>query len=597
MSLTFWKLLLVYAGLSIGLTCGFLWSSSTWQRKAVLDQAAETLEQVAQGLIQAAAANPSTVESSSNLATELTTEIQTSQRDSRWTLMLLDEGGRYLAGADQPTTDVAAAAEVQTALRGQVAHTARQEAGKSVLHVAVPVYHGADLVGVIRVSRDLTEIDTSLAAEQRWLALWAGIGSLLAIAISYGILTRIMGPLAELTAGARAIVGDQIDPLASGSADEPAALGRALHDMQRKLADRVVQIKDDTERLATVLGNMAEGVVAVSAEESILLANEASRDLLEMTVADPIGRPLLEVTRSLVVHAAFVEALKSSSPVQQEFAAPGAARRVLSLRATRLPGTPSPGVMFVLHDVSELRRLENLRREFVANVSHELKTPLASIKAYAETLKMGAINDPEHSMVFVTRIEEQAERLHQLILDLIRLARVESGQESFEIVDVELAAAVHDCLDQYSAAAAQKQIAVKLVPPPSSVAVRADEEGIRTILSNLIDNAVKYTPAGGNITIRWLDDGSGVTLEVRDSGIGIAEKDQARIFERFYRVDRARSRDMGGTGLGLAIVKHLAQAFGGSVRLESQPKQGSTFRIQLPRGRMPASLHARAASS
>jgi two-component system phosphate regulon sensor histidine kinase PhoR len=172
-----------------------------------------------------------------------------------------------------------------------------------------------------------------------------------------------------------------------------------------------------------------------------------------------------------------------------------------------------------------------------------------------------------------------------LILDLIHLARVESGQEAFEIVDVDLAEAVQDTVDQYAAAAVQKQIVLETTEPPSAVIARADQEGIRTILSNLVDNALKYTPEGGRVTLRWYAHSQEAVLEVQDSGIGIAEKDQARIFERFYRVDRARSRELGGTGLGLAIVKHLAQAFGGSVGLTSSPKQGSTFRIHLPLGR------------
>jgi two-component system, OmpR family, phosphate regulon sensor histidine kinase PhoR len=210
---------------------------------------------------------------------------------------------------------------------------------------------------------------------------------------------------------------------------------------------------------------------------------------------------------------------------------------------------------------------------------------------------MGALNDPEHSLAFVGRIEEQAERLHQLILDLIHLARVESGQEAFEIVDVDLAEAVQDIVDQYSAAAAQKQITLEAIAPTRPVTARADEDGIRTILSNLVDNALKYTPAGGRVTLRWYADDQAAMLEVQDTGIGIAEKDQARIFERFYRVDRARSRELGGTGLGLAIVKHLAQAFGGSVGLDSVPKQGSTFRIRLPLARTANTVPPTAASS
>lgn len=434
-----------------------------------------------------------------------------------------------------------------------------------------------------------------LISVSTWQAILA---SIVAVTVTYFMVARIVRPLAELTEGAQAIVDDDRDnPHPLASKDELGVLGHALNRMQSKLAARVDQLNQNSERLASVLGNMAEGVIAVSTDENILLANEASRKLLDIMVANPLGRPLLEITRSLAVHAAFVEALKSASPVEKEFAVSGAARRSLALRAMRLPGQPCPGVMLVFHDVTELRRLENLRREFVANVSHELKTPLASIKAYAETLKMGALNDPEHGLAFVGRIEEQAERLHQLILDLIHLARVESGQEAFEIVDVDLGEAVQDALDQYSASAAQKQITLEAIAPLKPVIARGDEDGIRTILSNLVDNALKYTPAGGRVTLRWHADEHAALLEVQDSGIGIAEKDQARIFERFYRVDRARSRELGGTGLGLAIVKHLAQAFGGSVGLVSVPKQGSSFRIRLALARSTNTVPGTAASS
>jgi two-component system phosphate regulon sensor histidine kinase PhoR len=212
-----------------------------------------------------------------------------------------------------------------------------------------------------------------------------------------------------------------------------------------------------------------------------------------------------------------------------------------------------------------------------------LKTPLAAIKAYAETLRLGAVNDPEHNLAFVQRIEEQADRLHQLILDILQIARLEQGQETFEIVPVPLAELIEQCVHQFADAAAVKQIALGVELPSREVAALADEEGVQTILSNLVDNALKYTAAGGRVTIRCRESDDVITLEVEDTGIGIAAKDQSRVFERFYRSDRARSRELGGTGLGLSIVKHLAQSFGGSVGLVSELDRGSTFLVRLPR--------------
>lgn len=418
------------------------------------------------------------------------------------------------------------------------------------------------------------------------VALW----SLVTIAIvamgyvSYSSIENIVSPLALLSDSVRrSKMIDESVPLNIDPDNDLALLSDSFGQMQEKLAHRVDEVQENTERLQTVLQSMVEGVLAVDPEHSIMLANDAARKMLDFAKSNPLGRPLLEVTRARPVFEAVNTAFNSPGPVELEFESPGVHRRCLALHATRLPGSPCPGVMLVLRDVSELRRLENLRRELVANVSHELKTPLAAIKAYAETLRLGAVNDPEINLTFVHRIEEQAERLHELILDILQIARVEAGQEAFEICDVPLHELIEECLAQFADLAQSKR--VELIGPPidQEIFVRGDEEGVRTILNNLVDNAIKYTPADGRVTVRCTIETSAVMLEVQDTGIGIAEKDQARVFERFYRVDKARSREMGGTGLGLSIVKHLSQALGGSVGLDSTIGKGSTFRVHLPR--------------
>jgi two-component system phosphate regulon sensor histidine kinase PhoR len=588
----FWRLFFVNVCLSVALAFVFLGCLANWQTTIVLEQTKAALTEKLGGLIRAAAAR------NGELRTALVDEINVSLRESPEALLLVDEHGTFLAGIEADRGVLADLPEIQAALGGDTGQSISNLSQGRLLQVALPVRQGNSIIGALRVSRDLGDVDEGIVRLRQRLAIFVIVGTAIATITSYFVISRMVHPLVVLTEDAQAFAErGRARPLRPGFSGELGALARALDQIQQNSAERVERLEESAERLTSVLGNMAEGVVVVSPAESILLANAASRKLLEMTVADPIHRPLLEITRSLTVHAAFVEALRSPVPVEREFESTGS-RRVLSLRAMRLPGQPCPGVMLVLHDVSELRRLENLRREFVANVSHELKTPLASIKAYAETLKMGALNDQEHGLIFVNRIEEQADRLHQLILDLIHLARVESGQEAFEIGDVDLGEIVQDCLDQHAVAAAQKQLRIVPIPPDDQAVVQADEEGMRTILSNLIDNAIKYTPAGGQIIVRWVANERGVLLEVQDTGIGIAERDQARIFERFYRADRARSREVGGTGLGLAIVKHLVQAFGGSVELESVPKRGSTFRIHMLTGRqLPVPLRAAPAPS
>jgi two-component system phosphate regulon sensor histidine kinase PhoR len=254
-----------------------------------------------------------------------------------------------------------------------------------------------------------------------------------------------------------------------------------------------------------------------------------------------------------------------------------------------MPGSPPRGVLLVLHDTSELRRLERVRQEFVANVSHELKTPLSVIKACVETLLEGAADDPQHRAPFLERIAEQADRLHALILDLLSLARIESGTEVFQSQAVPLGPAVAACLERHRTRAKGKDLLLEAVAPSAAfdgkeeLAAWADEEAINQILDNLVDNALKYTPPGGRIAVSWRAENGEVCLEVRDTGIGIPEQDLPRIFERFYRVDKARSRELGGTGLGLSIVKHLVHAMQGSVQATSRLGQGTMFLVRLPR--------------
>jgi two-component system phosphate regulon sensor histidine kinase PhoR len=239
----------------------------------------------------------------------------------------------------------------------------------------------------------------------------------------------------------------------------------------------------------------------------------------------------------------------------------------------------------VFHDITDIRRLEQVRREFVANVSHELKTPLAVIRACAETLVNGAMDDIEHREEFLKQISEQSERLNSLILDLLTLNRVEGGIEIFDRQAVALEPIVGRCVARHRARADAKHQTIGFESREANgtpVHAWADEEAVEQIMDNLMDNAVKYTPHGGRVQIRWWEDNGEVQIEVQDTGIGIAERDLPRVFERFFRVDKARSRELGGTGLGLAIVKHLAQAMHGTVSVSSQVGTGSTFSVRLP---------------
>jgi two-component system phosphate regulon sensor histidine kinase PhoR len=331
-----------------------------------------------------------------------------------------------------------------------------------------------------------------------------------------------------------------------------------------------------------VLRGMVEGVVALDAGQHVLFANDQALRFLGLPPGESVHRRLWEVVRQRPLLDLIDRALKQTEPISAELDWNGLPARNLTVHAARLsPG--AGGAVLVLHDTTELRRLERLRQEFAANVSHELKTPLAVIRACVETLLDGAAEDPESRDRFLRQVDDQAARLHALILDLLNLSRVESGAELFEFGRVAVAGAVDACVERHLARAEARRQTLRVEAGPPDLAAWADEEAVEQILDNLLDNAVKYTPEGGRVTVRWRAEDGQVVLEVADTGVGIPEADLARVFERFYRVDKARSREVGGTGLGLSIVKHLAQAMKGSVRAASRVGQGTTFTVSLPR--------------
>jgi two-component system, OmpR family, phosphate regulon sensor histidine kinase PhoR len=398
---------------------------------------------------------------------------------------------------------------------------------------------------------------------------------------------RLSRSLRELTRGLdRIAAGEYGRQVFVPDGDEAADLGRTLNQMSSRLAGQFAQLEEDRQQLRAVLSGMVEGVVALDAEQRVLFANERAAQLLEFHPQAVVGRKLWQVVRQRSLQDVVQRALAGPDPCEEEVTWNGPATRHLTVHAARLLGSPSRGAVLVLHDTSALRRLERLRQEFVANVSHELKTPLAVINACVETLLDGAADDPKNRELFLEQIKDQADRLHALILDLLSLARIESGTEVFEIQGVPLEKVATACLERHRARAEgnhQQLTAAATEGEQAPVVAWADEEAVAQILDNLVDNALKYTPPSGRIAVRWWAEPEEVCLEVADSGIGIAERDLPRVFERFYRVDRARSRELGGTGLGLSIVKHLAQAMHGSVRAASQLGKGSTFSVRLPR--------------
>jgi two-component system, OmpR family, phosphate regulon sensor histidine kinase PhoR len=474
-------------------------------------------------------------------------------------------------------------------------------------------------VCIVRVSRPLASIASELNDLRQTVWSIAAATAVAVLVLAFVLARRITRPLRDLTAGAEQIAaGDYGHKVDAVRADEFGIVARAFNTMSERLAQQFRQVQEDRQQLRTVLSGMVEGVIAIDAEQRILFANDRAGELLEFPTESAIGLKLWEVVRQRAFHDAVERARNSPEHNREEIDWNGPTVRSLAVYVGSLAGPLPAGAILVLQDTTELRRLERLRQDFVANVSHELKTPLSVIKVCVETLLDGAIEDVEHRSSFLEQIEDQANRLHMLILDLLSLARIESGEEAFELTAVSLEAAVRDCVERQGARAEAKQQVLQACGPEQRVGSQesgvrsqesgvrsrelgvgtqessqdvllppvvawADEEAVAQILDNLVDNAVKYTPEGGQIQVRWYANDGQVCLEVEDSGIGIPERDLPRIFERFYRVDKARSREMGGTGLGLSIVKHLAQALQGSVTASSRLHHGTKFTIRLPR--------------
>jgi two-component system phosphate regulon sensor histidine kinase PhoR len=411
---------------------------------------------------------------------------------------------------------------------------------------------------------------------------------------------RLIEPIQDLTQHAQRIAaGDLGGKVYVSSRDEMAVLARTFNDMKECLAEQFAELENDRQQLRTILFGMQEGVIALDGEERILFANQRAAVLLGFQTQSAVGRKLWEIVRQRTIYDMVRRVLGGEAACQGEMETEAPEARFLLIRGVRLPGPGIRGAVLVLHDATELRRLERVRQEFVANVSHELKTPLAVIKACVETLADGAVEDEKNRGGFLQQIAEQADHLHALILDLLSLARIESGSASFEFEPVYLDPLVAECVERHSSRAVGKQQTLEIGSAVNGVAQKgsprldalpanppvawADQEAVSQILENLVDNAVKYTPEGGNIWVRYRGDGDQVVLEVEDTGIGIPERDLPRIFERFYRADKARSRELGGTGLGLSIVKHLVQSMHGSIRASSRLGKGTTFEVRLPR--------------
>uniref|UniRef100_A0A7V6A662 histidine kinase n=1 Tax=Desulfobacca acetoxidans TaxID=60893 RepID=A0A7V6A662_9BACT len=475
--------------------------------------------------------------------------------------------------------------EIEAALAGKVGQDQRQAGGQLMMYLAVPAMEQGKPVAAVRAALPLGHIRQALSA----VYLKVGLGSLgiifLGAGVSLVLSRRLTRPLEEFRRGAERFArGDLSLKLPRPDLAELVGLGETMNHMAAQLDERIGTIIRQRQEQEAVLASMVEGVIAVDSRSRIISLNRAAANLLGMDPAFVIQRSMNEVVENPDLQWFITRSLAASETIEGEINLHGDKPRFLQAHGTTLKDSQGKafGVLIVVHDVTRLRQLENARRDFVANVSHELKTPITSIKGFVETLLEGAMLDPDHAEEFLRIIGRQADRLGAIIEDLLSLSRIEQEAEQGKIhlvgrkIRTILKAAIQAC----NTRSAEKKIAVNL-DCPEDLRARINGPLLEQALINLIDNAVKYSDPGSLITVQAHKEDGQVVINVKDQGVGIAKEHLPRLFERFYRVDPSRSRKVGGTGLGLAIVKHIAQAHGGKVGVESTPGQGSTFTIVL----------------
>jgi two-component system phosphate regulon sensor histidine kinase PhoR len=463
--------------------------------------------------------------------------------------------------------------------------------GERYSYLALAVPSKDHPLGFVRCAVRMDDVEARLRGVRNVVLSVGAVTALLAVLFALYFTRRFTAPLTEMTESAESIArGDYERSARFEGGDEIGRLSQAFDTMTSQLQERLATITGDRNKVLAILASMVEGVIAVDRDERVVHMNQVAGSVLDVSPERCVGKRIWEVTRVIPVCEILdlVARTAQEASAECQIAADPSTKspaRTVELRASPLRDGSGAlaGAVVVLHDVTALRKLENVRRDFVANVSHELKTPLTAIRGLVETLLDDRTMPEETQRRFLEKVRDQAARLSALVVDLLTLARIESNEQALlERRSLDVRGIVRECATRFAAPATGKGLSLETELPETPVIVRADEESLRQIVDNLLDNAVKYTPSGGRVAVRLLDLEREAVLEVADTGIGIEGRDQERVFERFYRVDKARSRELGGTGLGLSIVKHLSLALGGRVSLDSAPGRGSTFRVHLP---------------
>jgi len=485
--------------------------------------------------------------------------------------------------------------EIQAAFANRLGISTRRSytLNRQMMYVALPLKNGEQIVGAVRAALPVLSIQQTLNLIDAKIVFGGVVVALFAALISFGVAYWLNRPLEEIRKGAEQFASGHLQyRIYPSGSQELMLLADAMNQMATQLHDRIDQITQQRNELETMLASMVEAVVVVDPEERILRCNQAAGKLFDIDVNAAKHRNILEVIRNAEIQRFLKTTLHSEKPVEELIEIDFEGEQFLRAYGTLLKSGDQhiQGVLLVFHDITRLKQLENMRRDFVANVSHELKTPITAIKGFIETLQTGAMEDAKTAPRFLEIIARNANRLDTIIDDLLALSRIEQGEETGQIALTrdDIAEILRAAITSCSPKAVEKGIAVTLdVPETLHGSVNADL--LEQAVSNLLDNALKYSGAGSTVQVQGMRENDQILISVKDTGCGIPAEHLPRLFERFYRVDKARSRNLGGTGLGLAIVKHIVQAHHGNVSVESVVGKGSVFTISLPAAAMPLS--------
>jgi two-component system phosphate regulon sensor histidine kinase PhoR len=525
-------------------------------------------------------------------ASQLQAEVKKLTAGTDLRITVIDPGGVVLADSSEPATAIAAMDNHAT--RPEMAAALRKKMGVAIrysmtlstrmLYVAVPVLDHAAVLGVVRTSMPITRVDEMLASVRRPVMLAAALGILIVfgagILFSNGLTRRIRR---MTTIAKRYAREDWSEMILIDGRDELKMLANTMNQMAATLRSRIEDLESEKGKVSVILSSMNEGVIAIGRRKQCVMANPAAEKIFEFSSAGTQEKSLIEITRhpqlERIVDQAFQEQKNASGEIQLS----GKTKKTLRVNVIVLGShVRDMGGILVFHDMTDLRRLENVRKDFVANVSHELRTPLTSIKGFIETLLGGAAKDPATGERFLKIISEETDRLGRLVEDILTLGEIEQGVALIKKEKIDLPSELSIILERFKPRFEEKKIKVENLVSGKPLFLSGDRDKVHQVFVNLIDNAVKFNNPEGKIILSADQRPEGVTVMIEDTGIGIPEEAQSRIFERFFRADKARSKELGGTGLGLAIVKHIMEAHGGRASCQSALGQGSRFSVFFP---------------